>query len=247
MKPALLIMFCLSWVFCPVGAYPDWPYLYGDLAGRSVLPVEPLKSHTLDFLVQDSRPIPTDLSDLRAADVDGDSYPEIMGVSLDGQELWVIDYFAQDMRVPNITGGIIHLAGLLDYDGDGSSDILFTQQAAGEPAWHRIFSVQQQKFLMQIEDRSGYEIIQAVTVLDFDFDGSDDLLVSRYAADRESSLVLMDVNSGEERAQIHIPGRPFVAQMALIQHEEFQETLLFFVTAPYPGANKKMVFYLQGY
>ncbi len=212
----------------------DWSHPFGGISAQAYVPLPPIDRSIQDVFDLDTVPLETDLIDLLCADVNGDGYRELAGLSSNRTAIYIVDFLHENSRAvvqSSDAEETLHLSALVDVDSDGAKDILFSSRNGSNQTRHKVYSVIKKKLLTEIEGESRADSEWMFTALDVDFDGSREVLTFGGGGTNGSSfLATYDVESGVNETRKSFEGEVDVSNVAVMQDVGFGETSVYVAT-----------------
>ena len=222
----------------------DWTHVNGDEGGRRFLDLPPMGRSLDDAHTLRSVELESVLTQILAADVDGDAWQEMVGRTEDGKAIWLVKFGEQTAREVvsmETPGRTISLDALADLTGDGVHEILYSVQDAGQSVAFEAYDVVENCLCLAIPlgPDVGREVIYSA--IDVDFDDSPELVSIGMSPDGEYSRFSVTSMDGELLYRCpDLDGVIADSSIAILREPEFRETWFFLgVNAKTPTSGEK--------
>ena len=207
----------------------SWTHPFANPEGRNSLALPLNQVEILPQFQFNTITLPFSIHSLLSADINGDGFDEVIGVSEDQHHLLSIDFNRKSQEII-FSGTNIELRALIDIDDDRSYDILFSEKIDAV-FHHKAWSQSKNSFLFDFMSHEDSEDEFIYTVSDFNLDETKELLVVQNTPDR-STLYLYNTDSGDELINVRLPGRINRNQIVLGNHREDIRSTIFIATKP---------------
>ncbi len=226
----------------PIPANPEseWDHPFANRRSSAFLEFPFTETNIQNFLNVDSIRIPSVLENLLCADLDQDGIQEVIGQSVDRDNIYFIDFTIQSIDTIPIIGSpkpSIYLSALVDVDNDHLKDVLYSAYFNGKTE-HRAYSVLNESHLFQIPGKDGTANEKIFTAVDINYDGSLELITYENTENANSFVRMYDISRKNHETTIDFPAPISPAVMAITQDDLFKESYLILAATNLPDLSQ---------